>query len=182
MREVTIPDTITIQELANRMTERAVDVVKFLMEQGQMMKPGDIIDSDLAQLITEEMGHTVVRVSESDVEAVEQVDDKPEDLLPRPPVVTIMGHVDHGKTSLLDKIREARVADGEAGGITQHIGAYQVEKDGKKITFLDTPGHEAFHGHACAWRSVHGHRRIGGCCRRQRYASNYRKHQTRQGG
>ncbi|MGI9364775.1 MAG: translation initiation factor IF-2 [Rhizobiaceae bacterium] len=144
MREVTIPDTITIQELANRMTERAVDVVKFLMEQGQMMKPGDIIDSDLAQLITEEMGHTVVRVSESDVEAVAQVEDKPEDLLPRPPVVTIMGHVDHGKTSLLDKVREARVAEGEAGGITQHIGAYQVEKDGKKITFLDTPGHEAF--------------------------------------
>ena len=144
MREVIIPDTITIQELANRMTERAVDVVKFLMEQGQMMKPGDIIDSDLAQLITEEMGHTVVRVSEADVETVEQVEDKPEDLLPRPPVVTIMGHVDHGKTSLLDKIREARVADGEAGGITQHIGAYQVEKDGKKISFLDTPGHEAF--------------------------------------
>ena len=144
MREVIIPDTITIQELANRMTERAVDVVKFLMEQGQMMKPGDIIDSDLAQLITEEMGHTVVRVSESDVEAVKQVEDKPEDLLPRPPVVTIMGHVDHGKTSLLDKIREARVADGETGDITQHIGAYQMEKDGKKTSFLDTPGHEAF--------------------------------------
>jgi len=144
MREVVIPDTITIQELANRMTERAVDVVKFLMEQGQMMKPGDIIDSDLAQLITEEMGHTVVRVSESDVEAVDQAEDREEDLLPRPPVVTIMGHVDHGKTSLLDKIREARVAEGEAGGITQHIGAYQVEKDGKKIAFLDTPGHEAF--------------------------------------
>ena len=144
MREVIIPDTITIQELANRMTERAVDVVKFLMGQGQMMKPGDVIESDLAQLITEEMGHTVVRVSESDVEAVNQAEDKPEDLESRPPVVTIMGHVDHGKTSLLDKIREARVADGEAGGITQHIGAYQVEKDGKKISFLDTPGHEAF--------------------------------------
>ncbi len=144
MREVIIPDTITIQELANRMTERSVDVVKFLMEQGQMMKPGDIIDSDLAQLITEEMGHTVVRVSESDVETVNQVEDKPEDLETRPPVVTIMGHVDHGKTSLLDKIRQARVADGEAGGITQHIGAYQIEKDGKLISFLDTPGHEAF--------------------------------------
>jgi len=144
MREVIIPDTITIQELANRMTERAVDVVKFLMEQGQMMKPGDVIDSDLAQLITEEMGHTVVRVSEADVEVVDKTEDKPEDLATRPPVVTIMGHVDHGKTSLLDKIREARVADGEAGGITQHIGAYQVERDGKKISFLDTPGHEAF--------------------------------------
>jgi translation initiation factor IF-2 len=144
MREVIIPDTITIQELANRMTERAVDVVKFLMEQGQMMKPGDIIDSDLAQLITEEMGHTVVRVSEADVEIVDSTEDKPEDMETRPPVVTIMGHVDHGKTSLLDKIREARVAAGEAGGITQHIGAYQVERDGKKISFLDTPGHEAF--------------------------------------
>ena len=144
MREVIIPDTITIQELANRMTERAVDVVKFLMEQGQMMKPGDIIDSDLAQLITEEMGHTVVRVSEADVEIVDSTEDKPEDMQTRPPVVTIMGHVDHGKTSLLDKIREARVAAGEAGGITQHIGAYQVERDGKKISFLDTPGHEAF--------------------------------------
>ncbi len=144
MREVIIPDTITIQELANRMTERAVDVVKFLMEQGQMMKPGDVIDSDLAQLITEEMGHTVVRVSEADVEIVDATEDKPEDMQTRPPVVTIMGHVDHGKTSLLDKIREARVAAGEAGGITQHIGAYQVERDGKKISFLDTPGHEAF--------------------------------------
>ncbi|MEE9375373.1 MAG: translation initiation factor IF-2 [Rhizobiaceae bacterium] len=144
MREVVIPDSITIQELANRMTERAVDVVKFLMEQGHMMQPSDIIESDLAQLVTEEMGHTVVRISEADVETLATVEDKLEDLLPRPPVVTIMGHVDHGKTSLLDKIREARVAAGEAGGITQHIGAYQVEKDGKKIAFLDTPGHEAF--------------------------------------
>jgi translation initiation factor IF-2 len=145
MREVTIPDTISIQELANRMTERSVDVVKLLMAQGQMLKPGDIIDADSAQLIAEEMGHTVVRVSESDVESVLSRDeDKPEDLKPRPPVVTIMGHVDHGKTSLLDKIREARVAQGEAGGITQHIGAYQIERAGKKISFLDTPGHEAF--------------------------------------
>ncbi|MEE9315359.1 MAG: translation initiation factor IF-2 [Rhizobiaceae bacterium] len=144
MREVIIPDSITIQELANRMTERSVDVVKFLMEQGHMMSPNDIIESDLAQLVTEEMGHTVIRVSEADVETLKTVEDKPEDLLPRPPVVTIMGHVDHGKTSLLDKIREARVAAGEAGGITQHIGAYQIERDGKKIAFLDTPGHEAF--------------------------------------
>ena len=145
MREVTVPDTISIQELANRMSERAVDVVKLLMQQGQMMKPGDIIDADMAQLIAEEMGHTVVRVSESDIE--EGLFDQPDDaasLKPRPPVVTIMGHVDHGKTSLLDKIRSSRVASGEAGGITQHIGAYQIEKDGKKIAFLDTPGHEAF--------------------------------------
>ncbi|MEL6751138.1 MAG: translation initiation factor IF-2, partial [Pseudomonadota bacterium] len=145
MREVTIPDTISIQELANRMTERAVDVVKLLMAQGQMMKPGDIIDADTAQIIAEEMGHTVVRVSESDVESVlSREEDKPEDMEGRPPVVTIMGHVDHGKTSLLDKIREARVAQGEAGGITQHIGAYQIERGGNPITFLDTPGHEAF--------------------------------------
>ncbi len=145
MREVIIPDTITIQELANRMTERAVDVVKFLMEQGQMMKPGDVIDSDLAQLITEEMGHTVVRVSEGDVETgLHDTEDKPEDLVARPPVVSIMGHVDHGKTSLLDTIRKANVASGEAGGITQHIGAYQIEHNGQKISFLDTPGHAAF--------------------------------------
>jgi len=145
MREVTVPDTITIQELANRMSERAVDVVKLLMQQGQMMKPGDIIDADMAQLIAEEMGHTVSRVSESDVEeGLHSAEDAEDTLKARPPVVTIMGHVDHGKTSLLDKIREARVASGEAGGITQHIGAYQIERDGKKIAFLDTPGHEAF--------------------------------------
>ena len=145
MREVTIPDTITIQELANRMTERAVDVVKLLMQQGQMLKPGDIIDADMAQLIAEEMGHTVVRVSEADVEeGLDSAPDNEADLVTRSPVVTIMGHVDHGKTSLLDKIREAKVAAGEAGGITQHIGAYQIEMDGKKISFLDTPGHEAF--------------------------------------
>lgn len=145
MREVTVPDTITIQELANRMTERAVDVVKLLMQQGQVMKPGDIIDADMAQLIAEEMGHTVVRVSESDVEeGLHDVADKDSDLRPRPPVVTIMGHVDHGKTSLLDKIRKSRVADGEAGGITQNIGAYQITHNEKPITFLDTPGHEAF--------------------------------------
>ena len=145
MREVTVPDTITIQELANRMTERSVDVIKYLMQQGQMMTPGDIIDADMAQLIAEEMGHTVVRVSESDVE--EGLYDKPdnaEDLLPRPPVVTIMGHVDHGKTSLLDALRGSKVTEDEAGGITQHIGAYQIEKNGNLITFIDTPGHEAF--------------------------------------
>ena len=145
MREVTIPDTITIQELASRMTERSVDVIKYLMQQGQMMKPGDIIDADMAQLIAEEMGHTVVRVSESDVEeGLHDTPDNPEDLVSRPPVVTIMGHVDHGKTSLLDALRNSRVAADESGGITQHIGAYQIEKNGQKITFIDTPGHEAF--------------------------------------
>ena len=145
-REVTVPETITIQELANRMSERAVDVIKFLMKQGQMHKITDVIDADTAQLVAEELGHTVKRVAESDVEeGLFDTPDVDENLSARPPVVTIMGHVDHGKTSLLDAIRKTNVVSGEAGGITQHIGAYQVTSPlGGKITFIDTPGHAAF--------------------------------------
>ncbi|MFC4175262.1 translation initiation factor IF-2 [Microvirga sp. GCM10011540] len=145
-REVTIPETITIQELANRMSERAVDVIKFLMKQGQMHKITDVIDADTAQIVAEELGHTVKRVAESDVEeGLFDTPDVDENLVARPPVVTIMGHVDHGKTSLLDSIRKTNVVSGEAGGITQHIGAYQVTSPlGGKITFIDTPGHAAF--------------------------------------
>src|SRR4051794_4211343 len=145
-REVTIPETITIQELANRMSERGVDVIKLLMRQGEMHKITDVIDADTAQLIAEEMGHAVRRVAESDVEeGLFDTPDVDDHLVPRPPVVTIMGHVDHGKTSLLDAIRKTNVVSGEAGGITQHIGAYQVTSPlGGKITFIDTPGHAAF--------------------------------------
>ncbi|MEX2034471.1 MAG: translation initiation factor IF-2, partial [Xanthobacteraceae bacterium] len=146
VREVTIPEAITIQELANRMSERAVDVIKLLMKQGQMAQINDMIDADTAQLIAEELGHSVKRVSEADVEeGVFDVADDPAALVPRAPVVTVMGHVDHGKTSLLDTIRSTNVVGGEAGGITQHIGAYQVNSPSHgKITFIDTPGHAAF--------------------------------------
>src|SRR5215510_11561834 len=145
-REVTIPEFITIQELANRMAEPARTVIAMLMKQGQMLKITDVIDADTAQLIAEELGHTVKRVAESDVEeGLFDKADEPSTLMPRPPVVTIMGHVDHGKTSLLDAIRSTQVAAGEAGGITQHIGAYQVSSPSHgKITFIDTPGHAAF--------------------------------------
>ena len=146
VREVQLPETIVVSELANRMAERTADVVKALMQNGMMVTQNQSIDADTAELIIEEFGHKVVRVSDADVEeAIQEVEDTAEDLKPRAPVITIMGHVDHGKTSLLDAIRDAKVVSGEAGGITQHIGAYQVQSDsGTTLTFLDTPGHAAF--------------------------------------
>jgi len=146
VREVVIPETITIQELANRMAERAADVIKSLMRMGVMATINQVIDADTAELIVTEFGHRLRRVAESDVEiGLRGEADEPETTEPRAPVVTIMGHVDHGKTSLLDALRETDVAAGEAGGITQHIGAYRVTlKGGMQITFIDTPGHQAF--------------------------------------
>ncbi|MCR8548763.1 translation initiation factor IF-2 [Salipiger sp. P9] len=146
VRDVQLPEAITVAELANRMAERVADVVKALMQNGIMATQNQSIDADTAELIIEEFGHRVTRVSDADVEdVIKTEEDKPEDLKSRPPVITIMGHVDHGKTSLLDKIRQANVTAGEAGGITQHIGAYQVTtKNGDVLTFLDTPGHAAF--------------------------------------
>ncbi|TQM94989.1 translation initiation factor IF-2 [Roseinatronobacter monicus] len=146
VRDVQLPETIVVQELANRMAERAADVVKSLMKMGVMATMNQTIDADTAELVIEEFGHKVVRVSDADVEQViTQTDDIPENLHPRPPIITIMGHVDHGKTSLLDAIRKTSVVSGEAGGITQHIGAYQVKTEsGAILSFLDTPGHAAF--------------------------------------
>ncbi|UUL82073.1 translation initiation factor IF-2 [Sphingomonas qomolangmaensis] len=146
VRDVKVPETITVQELANRMAEKGADLVKSLFKMGMPVTVTQTIDQDTAELMVTEFGHNIVRVSDSDIDIqTDTVDDAVESLLPRPPVVTIMGHVDHGKTSLLDALRGTDVVAGEAGGITQHIGAYQVtQKDKSKITFLDTPGHEAF--------------------------------------
>ncbi len=145
-RDVVVPEGITVGELANRMAEKGADLVKALFKMGTPVTINDVIDQDTAELLVEEFGHRITRVSDADIEIDSTGDiDAPESLKPRPPVVTIMGHVDHGKTSLLDALRGTDVVAGEAGGITQHIGAYQVTtKSGEIITFLDTPGHEAF--------------------------------------
>ncbi len=143
-REVQLPETITVGELANRMAIKANEVIKTMMKMGVMATINQPIDQDTAQLVVEEFGHTAVRLNENALEEQLQTTDSDVELLPRPPVVTIMGHVDHGKTSLLDYIRTTKVAAGEAGGITQHIGAYQVETPRGPITFIDTPGHAAF--------------------------------------
>ena len=146
VRDVIVPDSITVGELANRMAEKAADLVKALFKMGSPVTVNQVIDQDTAELLVTEFGHNIKRVSESDADIDSSIDvDSDESLIPRPPVVTIMGHVDHGKTSLLDAIRGAKVVAGEAGGITQHIGAYQVKlPSGQAVTFLDTPGHEAF--------------------------------------
>ncbi len=146
VRDVTIPDSITVSELANRMAERSADVVKELMKQGIMVTATQTIDAETAELVTIEFGHKALRVSESDIEiGLSGEGDAEDSLETRPPVITIMGHVDHGKTSLLDAIRKTDVAGGESGGITQHIGAYQIKTQASNtITFIDTPGHEAF--------------------------------------
>ena len=146
VRDVVVPETITVQELANRMAERGAAVIKALMQMGVMATINQSIDGDTAELVVAEFGHNIKRVSDADVEiGLKGKADESADMAPRPPVVTVMGHVDHGKTSLLDALRETDVASREAGGITQHIGAYQVYmQGGKKITFIDTPGHEAF--------------------------------------
>ena len=145
-RDVVVPEAITVQELANRMAEKGSDLVKALFKMGMPVTINETIDQDTAELLVEEFGHNITRVSDADVDIVHDEDvDASETMKSRPPVVTVMGHVDHGKTSLLDALRGANVVSGEAGGITQHIGAYQVKaKDGSVITFLDTPGHEAF--------------------------------------
>jgi translation initiation factor IF-2 len=179
MREVTIPETISVAELAHKMSVKAAEVIKALMKMGQMVTINQVLDQETAMILAEEMGHKAKAAKLDDMDALiaETQEGGNVEAEPRPPVVTVMGHVDHGKTSLLDSIRRARVASGEAGGITQHIGAYHVETQKGVITFLDTPGHEAFTAMRARGAKGHGHRRAGGglptmaSCRRPRKRS-----------
>ena len=181
--KVQIPDSIGVGELASRMKKTGAEVVRTLIKNGVMASLSDIIDYDTAALVAMELGCKVEREVVVTVEEklIDDHEDAPEDLIPRAPVVVVMGHVDHGKTSLLDYIRKANVAAGEAGGITQHIGAYTVNVKGSPVTFLDTPGHEAFTSMR-ARRVRHGHRHTRRCGQRRHHAADYRVHQPRQGG
>ena len=180
-RVVRISEVISVGELAKAMGVKAGEVVKKLMESGMMATINQVLDADTATLIASEFGYNIENVT-FDAEAAVEVGHEPvsdEHLQPRPPVITIMGHVDHGKTSLLDAVRETNVTAGEAGGITQHIGAYTVDVHGRRVTFLDTPGHEAFTAMRARGRQGDRHRRPGGGGRRRRHAADHRGHQSR---
>jgi len=176
-REVTITEGVTVRDLAEKLGVRAKDVLKILLDRGVFASINQALDTSTATSLAEAF-NGIVKVISFEEEVVQEVakEEKAENLSPRPPVVTVMGHVDHGKTSLLDAIRETDVAGGEAGGITQHIGAYQVAVDHKRVVFVDTPGHEAFHADARPRRKGHRHCRSRGCGRRRRDAANAGSH------